>query len=54
MADVLVFDEDVLSLICGYALQSGRSLDEKTVFFDELKGGWDMHGVSGLVVCFGD
>ena len=26
---VVVFEEDVLRLICGYALQSGRSLEEK-------------------------
>ena len=29
MAVVLIFKEDVLRLICGYALQSGRSLEEK-------------------------
>ena len=29
MAVVLVFEEDVLRLTCGYALQSGRSLEEK-------------------------
>ena len=26
---VVVFEEDVLRLICGYALQSGISLEEK-------------------------
>ena len=29
MTLVIVFEEDVLRLICGYALQSGRSLEEK-------------------------
>ena len=28
VAVVLVFEEDVLKLICGYALRSGRSLEE--------------------------
>ena len=29
MAVVSVFEEDVLRLICGYAPQSGRGLEEK-------------------------
>ena len=29
---VVVFEEEVLRLICGYALQSGRSLEEKQSF----------------------
>ena len=29
MTVVAVFEEDVLRLICGYALQSGRSLEER-------------------------
>ena len=32
MAVVLVFEEDVLKLICWYAPQSGRRLEEKRVF----------------------
>ena len=36
---VVVFEEDVLRLICGYALQSGR----QTVLYGELNGEWDMH-----------
>ena len=32
MTVVAVFEEDVLSLICGYALQSGRSLEEISPF----------------------
>ena len=34
---VVVF-EDVLRFICGYAPQSGRSLEEKRSFYDELSG----------------
>ena len=29
MTAVVVFEEDVLRLICGHALQSGRDLEEK-------------------------
>ena len=34
---VLVFVEDVLSLICGYAPQSGCSLKYRQSFYGELK-----------------
>ena len=40
---VVVFDEDVLRLICGYALLSGRSFEEKQSFYDELKYECKMH-----------
>ena len=32
MAIVLVFEEDVLKLVCWYTLQSGGSLKEKNLF----------------------
>ena len=51
---VVVLEEDVLRLICGYALQSGRSLEEKQSFYDELKCEWDMHSAVDLVMCLGD
>ena len=38
MAVALIFEEDVLRLICGYATQSEISLKEKQSYFDELKG----------------
>ena len=50
----VVLEEDVLRLICGHAPQSGRSLDEKLSFYDELKCEWDMHYADDLVMCFGD
>ena len=46
---IVVFWEDVLRLISGYAPQSGRSLEEKQSFYDEPKGGWNMYSVSDLV-----
>ena len=38
MTVVVDLEEDVLRLVCGYAPQSGRSLEERLSFCDELKG----------------
>ena len=51
---LVVFEEDVLRLICVHAPQSGRSLDEKQSFYDKLKCDWDMHSADDLVMCLGD
>ena len=51
---VVVFEEDVLRLICWYAPQIGRSLEEEQVFCNELKGEWYMHCVGDLVMCLVD
>ena len=48
---VVVFEENVLKLICAYAPQSRRSLEEKQSFDDELKCEWDMHSADDLVMC---
>ena len=50
----VVFKEDVLRLICGYSPQSGRRMEEKQFFYDDLKGDWDMHSIVDLVMCLGD
>ena len=44
----------MLRLICGYAPQSGRSLEDKQSFYDELKCEWDMHSADDLVMFLGD
>ena len=44
----------MLSLICGYAPQSGRSLEEKLSFYDELNCEWDAHSANDLLMCLGD
>ena len=54
MTAVAVNEEDVLRLICGYAPQSVRSLEERQSFYDELKCEWDMHSADHLVMCLGD
>ena len=51
---VVVFEEDVLRLIYGYAPQCGRSLEEKKSFYDELKGECNTHNADDLVMCLGD
>ena len=51
---VVVHEEDVLRLICGYAPQSGRSLEEKQCFHDELNCEWVMYSADDLVMCLDD
>ena len=51
---VVVFEEDVLRLMCGYAPQGGGSLEEKQSFYDELKCEWDMHSAGDSVMCLDD
>ena len=51
---VVVFEADVLRLICGYVTQSGRSLEKKHSFYDELKCECIMHSAGDLVMCLGD
>ena len=47
---VVVFEEDVLRLICRYASQSGSSFEGKQSFYDEHKCEWDMHSADDLVM----
>ena len=54
MTLVIAFEEDVLRLICGYAPQSGRSLEDKQSLYDELKCDLYVHSSDDLVMCLGD
>ena len=54
MSLYVVFEEDVLRLICKCVPQIGRSLEEKQSFYYELKCEWDMHFADDLVICLGD
>ena len=51
---VVVFEEDVMRLICGYVQQYGRGLQGRQCFYYELKGELDMHSAGDLVMCLGD
>ena len=53
MITVVVFEKDEQRLICWYAPQSGRSLEEKQSYYDELKCEWDMHSADDLAMCLG-
>ena len=37
MTVVMVLEEEVLRIICGYGLQSGRTAAEKEHFYDDLR-----------------
>ena len=50
----VVFEKDVVRLICVYVLQSGRSLEEKQPFYNRMKCEWDMHSADDLVMCLCD
>ena len=54
MTVVVVFEEDVLRFICGYAPYSGRSFLGRHSFYDELQGEWDVQFADDLVMCLGD
>ena len=54
MAVVLVFEEEVVRVICGYGPQSGRDSDDKEKFYDELAEEWEVSKENELVLGLGD
>ena len=54
MVVVLVFEETVLRLICGYVLKSVRSLEVKQFFYYGFKNERDIHSVADMIVSLGD
>ena len=50
----VVFEEDVLRLICGYAPHSGRSLEEKQPFYNSFNVSGICISAVDLVMCLGD
>ena len=54
MAIVLVFEEEVVRVICGYGPQSGRTSAEKERFYDEMASEWDLQNMGELVMGMGD
>uniref|UniRef100_A0A0L8FZ88 Endonuclease/exonuclease/phosphatase domain-containing protein n=1 Tax=Octopus bimaculoides TaxID=37653 RepID=A0A0L8FZ88_OCTBM len=51
---MLAFEGEVVRVICGYGLQSGRGIAEKGQFFDGMANEWDLHKVDELVLGMGD
>ena len=54
MSIVMVFEEEVLRVICGYGPQSGRTNAEKDQFYDALASEWELHNEGELVLGMGD
>ena len=48
------FEGGMLRLICGYAPQTGISLEEKQSSYGELRCEWDVQCAGYLVMCLGD
>ena len=54
MTVVMALEEEVVSIICVYGLQSGRTGAEKERFYDDLRSDWDLHNMGELVLGMGD
>lgn len=54
MTMVLVFGEEVVRVISVYGPQSGRPVDEKQLFYDELSVALDLKSSGEMVLCMGD
>jgi len=54
MAVVLIFEEVVVRVICAHGPQSGRSEEEKDVFYDEMVSEWDLSMAKEFVLGLGD
>ena len=50
MAMVLVFEEEVIRVICVYAPQVGRSECEKDQFYNDMASGWYLQNPGGVVL----
>ena len=51
---VLVFEEEVIRVICAYAPQVGRSECEKDQFYDDMASEWDSQSSDEVVLGLGD
>ena len=54
MAIGLGFEEEVVRVICAYALQSGKPDAEKERFYEEMAREWSMGNANELVLGLGD
>ena len=51
---VLVFDEEVIRVICAYAPQIKRSECEKNQFYNDVASEWDLQNLDKVVLDLGD
>ena len=54
MAIGLVFEEEVVRIICAYAPQSGKPDAEKEIFYEEMAREWSVANGNELVLGLGD
>ena len=54
MAIVLTLGRKVMSVICAYGPQSGRTDAEKVYFYDEVGSEWDLGSSSEIIVSLGN
>ena len=50
----LVFGEEVVRVICAYALQSGKPDSKKGLFYEEMSREWSMANANEMVLGLGD
>ena len=54
MAMVLVFEEEVIKVICAYVPQVGRSECKKNHFYNDMASAWDLQNPGEVVLGLGD
>ena len=54
MATVLVFEEEVIRVICAYAPQIGRSECKKNDFYNDMASEWDLQNPGEVILGLGN
>ena len=54
MATVLVFEEEVIRVICAYAPQVGRSECKKDDFYNNMASEWDLQNPGEVILGLGN
>ena len=50
----MVYGQDVVRVVCAYAAQRGKSMEEKEHFYEDLSREWTTHHTSELIIGKGD
>ena len=50
MAMVLIFEEEVIRIICAYASQVGRSECKKDHFYNDMASEWDLQNPGEVIL----
>ena len=54
MTTVLMFEEQMIRIVCAYGPQSGRNMEEKIQFYDQLACEWELGSSSEMILGLGD